>query len=178
MHFNRRTCQKVLILWFSLMLMAGCALVPPSVTVHSKPGLSIQGGKLGILPFQCLSPPIGVAVSDVTAANLLGSPFSIVERSYLSQILQEQGYSVTGITENPNLEEIGKLSGVDYLLVGNVTIMSQRRRWILEATARIVDVKTGEIVLAVLYKPRSDNDMLPQPTGEALAVAIRNEIMK
>jgi TolB-like protein len=169
---------KKFFFFLALLFFSACALRPPSVSVHSKPGVSIRGGKLGILPFQCLSPPIGVAVSDVTAANLLGSPFSVIERSYLSQVLQEQGYSVTGITENPNLEEIGKLSGVDYLLVGNVTILSQRRRWIIEATARIVDVKTGEIVLAVLYKPRSDNDMLPQPTGEALAVAIRNETMK
>jgi TolB-like protein len=163
--------------FLALLFFSACAL-PPSVTVHSKPGVSIRGAKLGILPFKCLSPEIGLAVSDATGANLIGSPFSVIERSYLSKILQEQGYSVTGITENPNLEEIGKLSGVDYLLVGNVTIMSQRRRWILEATARIVDVKTGEVVIAILYKPRSDDYMLPQLTGEAIAVAIKNEIMK
>lgn len=160
---------------FTFLLLIACT---PNVTVHSKPETNIQGGKLGILPFQCLSPEIGVAVSDVTGANLLGSPFSVIERSYLTQILQEQGLSVTGITENPNLNEIGNLSGVDYLLVGNVTIMSMRRRWILEATVRLVDVKTGEVVLAILYKPTDGDHMLPQPTGEAIANAIRNEAMK
>ena len=145
---------------------------------HAKPGLDIHGGKLGILAFQSVVPAIGTAVSDVMGTDLLDSPFTIIERSYLAQILQEQGYALSGITDNPNYKQIGDLSGVDYLLVGNVAVRSARWQRITSATARVIDVKTGEVLISATYTPPKRGWAAPNYMGEALAEAIKKEVSK
>lgn len=164
-------------------LILGC--VAPKKDAHfefaesnSKPGLNITGGKLGILAFQSIVPSIGIAVSDVVGTELMDSPFSIIERAYLAQILQEQGFAVSGITETSNFKQIGALSGVDYLLVGNVAVRSARWQRITSSTARVIDVKTGEVLISATYTPPKRGWAAPNYMGESLAEAIKREVAK
>ena len=142
---------------------------------HSKPGLNIKGGKLGILAFQSVVPSIGLAVSDVIGTNLVDSPFTIVEREYLARILQEQGLAATGVTESTNYQKIGQLSGIDYLLVGNVAVRSARWQRITGATARLISVENGEVLISATYTPPKRGWAAPKYMGESLAEAIKRE---
>ena len=174
---------KVLVFWICMSFLVG--YVAPKKDAHfefaeskSKPGAKIEGGRLGILPFQSVVPSIGIAVSDVMGTELLDSPFTVVERSYLDRILQEQGLSVAGITETTNYKQIGSLAGVDYLLVGNVAVRSARWQRITGATARVIDVKTGEVLISSTYTPPKRGWAAPNYMGESLAEAIKREVAK
>jgi TolB-like protein len=174
------------VLFFLLLgtLLIGCARPKKGehfefATSRSKPDLTIKSGsKLGILPFNSVVPSIGIAVSDVIGTHMIDSPFSVVERAYLSNILQERGYSVTGITESTNYKEIGNLAGVDYLIVGDVAVRSARWQRITGATARLVDVSNGEVLISTTYTPPKRGWAAPNFMGESLAEAIKREVGK
>ena len=147
-------------------------------TSQSKPGHNIASGRLGILPFQSVVPSIGVAVSDIIAANLLDSPFTIVERTQLSRILQEHQLSVSGITADADYARIGQLSNIDYLLVGHVAVRSPRWQRITGATARVIDVTNGELLITATYTPPKRGWAAPIYMAESLAAAIKREAAK
>jgi len=148
-------------------------------TSRSKPNITIKSGsKLGILPFNSVVPSIGIAVSDVIGTHMIDSPFTVLERAYLSNILQERGYSVAGITQSTNYKEIGNLAGVDYIIVGDVAVRSARWQRITGATARLVDVSNGEVLISATYTPPKKGWAAPQYMGESLAEAIKREVAK
>jgi curli biogenesis system outer membrane secretion channel CsgG len=157
---------------------------------YSTPSCKVAGKALGVLPFYSDITSVGLVVSDTAGANLIDSGCKIIERSYLATILKEHGPSQTGITESIDYRKIGKITNVDYLLVGNVEAKERSKFLVLGrfaqggqyteisgATARIVDVFTGQVVVAVTWhkkKPARD----PIMVGEELASAIKQEIMK
>jgi curli biogenesis system outer membrane secretion channel CsgG len=152
-----------------------------SVKSYSKPGTTLRGARIGVLPFDCSLPDIGNTVSDTLGANLLGSECTIIERTYLLRILEENGLSMTEIGGNPDYKEIGKISNVEYLLVGSVTADIRRKAlFISAATAKIVDVATGEVVVTATAAARGRGSEYINPVmmGEALAKGIMKEIAK
>jgi len=146
--------------------------------VHSKPGLNIKKGKLGIIGFDCVVPSFGNEVSDVVGTYLINSQFTVVEREYLAQILQEHELSADGSKESINYKQIGKLSSLDYLLVGDVSVRSPRWRRVTGATARLLDLRAGELLVSVVYTPPRKGWAAPNYMGEALAEAIKREVTK
>jgi curli biogenesis system outer membrane secretion channel CsgG len=172
-------------------LVIACASpAPPIPKSYSAPSCKIAGKALGILPFYSDIPSVGFIVSDTVGANLIDSGCKVIERSYLASILKEHGLSQTGITESIDYRKIGKITSVDYLLVGNVEAKERSKFFMLGtfakgeqyteisgATARIVDVTTGQVIIAVTWhkkKPTKD----PVLVGEELASAIKQGIMK
>jgi curli biogenesis system outer membrane secretion channel CsgG len=177
------TC-KVFVFWVFTSFLVGCATPKEGehfefATSRSKPNITIKSGsKLGILPFNSVVPSIGIAVSDVIGTHMIDSPFTVLERAYLSNILQERGYSVAGITQSTNYKEIGNLAGVDYIIVGDVAVRSARWQRITGATARLVDVSNGEVLISATYTPPKKGWAAPQYMGESLAEAIKREVAK
>jgi curli biogenesis system outer membrane secretion channel CsgG len=172
-------------------LVIACASpLTPIPKSYSTPNCKIAGKALGILPFYSDIPSVGFLVSDTVGANLIDSGCKVIERSYLASLLKEHGLSQTGITESIDYRKIGKITSVDYLLVGNVEAKERSKFFMLGtfasgqqyteisgATARIVDVTTGQVIVAVTWhkkKPTKD----PIMVGEELASAIKQEIMK
>ena len=172
-------------------LVIACASpAPPLPKSYSTPSCKIAGKALGVLPFYSDIQSVGLVVSDTVGANLIDSGCKIIERTYLATILKEHGLSQTGITESIDYREIGKITNVDYLLVGNVEAKERSKFLVLGkfargnhyteisgATARIVDVTTGQVIVAVTWhkkKPAYD----PIMVGEELASAIKQRIIK
>ena len=82
----------------------------------------------------------GKAVSELLIAELGTSSFQIVERSQLTAVLEEHKLSMTEVVSNPAL--LAKhLRGVSHLITGSVLKLGG-----LSISARLVDVKTGDIV--------------------------------
>ncbi len=85
--------------------------------------------------------------------------FRLVERKRLQDLLKEHQLNMTGLTDFSKSQEIGKLLGVDAILMGNLVAVNHRSEVskagiakmeteyinvILDA--RIVSIKTGEIL--------------------------------
>jgi curli biogenesis system outer membrane secretion channel CsgG len=155
--------------------------------------------KLGILPFRCSDSSVGDLVADSVAAHLLDGDFIVIERTYLSAIVQEQGLSLTGLTKTTDYSKIGHLADVDFLVVGSVGVLeltstggwgglwggffkASSFSYINNASARVVDVSTGQVVISCLYTlpggAGNDDWLDPNVVGEALAGAIQDTLEK
>lgn len=93
--------------------------------------------------------------------------FEIVERSRLAPVMQELQLGQTGVIDEAQAAEVGKMLGVDAIIMGTVTV-SCDNRWIKEnrknkkkgdyvvdcnkraasafATIRIIKVETGQVI--------------------------------
>jgi len=159
-------------------------------TVHSKSGYDLTSGRLGLLALTCNISETGSVVSDTIGHNLLDTDLRILERTYLNKILEEQQITLSGITENIDYTRIGTIANVDYLLVGAVTFAERlyTTGWgtlssytqCLGATARIIDVASGEIIMSVVYDTSGLYKTWHNPTlvGEALATGIKYGLWK
>ena len=128
-----------------------------------------QGGKLriAVLDFENTSawtywgPQLGAAAATQVASELVRSgEFSVIERSVLEAVLEEQSLGQSGAVDAATAARLGKLLGVQALLTGAVTQFSVQTHGgglgpvsvsYTEATsvidARLIDVNTGEILL-------------------------------
>ncbi len=127
-------------------LIFGCGHEYP-YTSFSKSGLQITGSRIAILPFSSPN-ELGGLASDVIAQILMKNGFHVLGRYYLSVIMQEQGLSLSGITEPTNLAKIRKLTNADYIMVG--TARSQKEI-VTDISIKILDIKTGEMIMGSSY---------------------------
>ena len=121
------------------------------------------------------SQDVGGFLADVVVKELLkGSTYTVVERRAIDQVLKEQNFSNSNRVDPKTAAAIGRLLGVDAIIMGSVTqfgveesavavgsgtlgrvtrgVLGGGRRVNTKATvgltARMVDTKTGEILTA------------------------------
>ncbi len=94
----------------------------------------------------------GLSVSEsATLTNRLRSElvkidsFTIVERSKMNEILDEQGFQMTGCTSSECAVEAGKILSVNRICTGNVGKVGE----IYTLTIRLINVETGAIIKSV-----------------------------
>jgi|GEM_PF-2615666 len=81
------------------------------------------------------------AVSDFLRTDLLNTEkFTVIERSRLQDILNEQQFSLSGLTESEKVAKIGKLLNCKFILVGTLSKLGSQ----YFLNVRLVDVETGE----------------------------------
>ena len=68
--------------------------------------------------------------------------FEVLERSFMNEILAEQGFQQTGCTSDECLVEVGKLIGVRQMVGGSVTRVGD----VISVSARLVDVESGKLL--------------------------------
>jgi curli biogenesis system outer membrane secretion channel CsgG len=122
------------------------------------------------------SQDVGGFLADVVVKELLkGSTYTVVERRAIDQVLKEQNFSNSNRSDTKTAAAIGRVLGVDAIIVGSVTqfgveesavavgsgTLGRVTRGVLGGgkrvnskatvglTARMVDTKTGEILTAV-----------------------------
>jgi curli biogenesis system outer membrane secretion channel CsgG len=142
-----------------VFLLASCG---SSVQSYSKPNLHIEKGRLGILPFSSNIPEVGNVVSDTIGAHLLASGVDIVDRTHMARLLDEKDISYLEV-DSPDYQKIGETANVHFVLVGNIAFSS--------ATARVVDVSTGEILIITIFQPS-------KIIGSASAVDVGNSLAR
>ena len=115
---------------------------------------------------------VGRGVSDLLVTSLVkDGTFSVIERNALNRILAEQNFSNSDRANPASAAKIGKLLGVDAIIVGSITqfgnetkktgiggtgggfggfgiggVSQKKSKAIVGLTARVVDVDTGEIM--------------------------------
>jgi curli biogenesis system outer membrane secretion channel CsgG len=90
------------------------------------------------------------AAQDVFVTELRDSrKFRVVEREQLQALMKEKNLTLSGDIDPATAVRVGKLLGVNYLLVGSVTEYGVTDKTATAAvTARLIDTSTGEIVWA------------------------------
>lgn len=134
--------------------------------------------KVAVVDFRevnCMVPDVGAyaanKVNDVAVG--LGS-VTVIDRANLQQILKEQNIGLSGILDTQGNYQVGKISGVDYLIVGEVsqgmvtknleqkayrvklsdnTYANQTKKiWVYKGTVnvqvRIINVNSGQIIFS------------------------------
>ena len=112
--------KKVNIVLLVLILMSCAAPVYNFKVKMLKPAELYLGSveKIAISDFKGLK---GDMVSNKFTAKLFETQtYQILERSELNRILDEQGLSQSGIIDESNAMQVGKLAGVDALIFGSV----------------------------------------------------------
>jgi len=83
-------------------------------------------------------------VQDILYTNLIQRGMIVVEREKLEQLLEEQKISFTGMIDPATAAKIGKMLGVEAVVVGTVADMGNS----LDIRARLVDVEKGVAITA------------------------------
>jgi curli biogenesis system outer membrane secretion channel CsgG len=120
---------------------------------------------VAVLRFECPIMANGQEVSDNVASLFLNKGYSVVDRSQLITIIDEEMLIKSGLTEMA--KSILKLSGINAIIVGTVTRYDCNERismseWIpnghvcnVSLSMKMIDVKTGNILFTV-----SDSDVM------------------
>ena len=121
----------------------------------------------------------GDAAENLGREIYLTHRFVPIEREELQSILDEHSLQLTGLVDHNTISELGKIEGIDYALLGSITSLTCKnssggiqttgntdagvamRRYKVSATVmlRMVDVRTGRIVLYGRGKAHSDSTL-------------------
>ncbi|HEX8187738.1 MAG TPA: FlgO family outer membrane protein, partial [Pyrinomonadaceae bacterium] len=96
--------------------------------------------------------------------------FRVIERQLLNKIIAEQKLSLTGVIDPASAKQLGKILGVEAIVAGTVTNLSQS----LKVNARLVSTETGEIfsvASAEIFKDESVTGLLANGGGASPAPA-------
>jgi len=159
------------------LLVCGCTSTKSFV---KNPTRLRQINRVAVLPFVCNKPEYGYNIAESLSANLLASRLRIIERSQLQRLLDEQNLTIDGIIMGTQ-SFVGKLNGVDALILGSATTSrgfaglayGGNIDYVSNCTARIVDVRTGEVLVAATFSSEGASTMSGVTTaaevGEKLA---------
>ena len=132
---------------------------------------------------------VGKGIVDLLVNQLVNEgTYRVIERSALDKVLKEQNFSNSDRVNTATAAKIGALLGTDVIIVGDVTQFGRddknyggggggghwgtyglgglglhKAKAVVEVTARMVDVNTGEILASVTghgESKRSSSDML------------------
>lgn len=78
---------------------------------------------------------------QITTRLIEKGVLKVIERQQLDKVIKEQELKASGITETQD-QDIGKVLNVDAIIVGTITQINEDE----EINARMIDVKTGEIL--------------------------------
>lgn len=125
-----KICKKLLVIFFLLSL------------IYAKKE------NLAVLQFKAVNIPY----TDVLILNnrfqselVKSGDYIVLERQMINDVLKEQGFQQTGCVTSECAVEVGKLLGVDKIIVGTIG----RLESLLTISVRMIDIETGEIITQV-----------------------------
>jgi curli biogenesis system outer membrane secretion channel CsgG len=133
----------LLVLLLSVCLLLSCAAPKTALRVMRPAEVDMSDyRKIAIADFQGPGRSGSQAASILTSEIFKSDYFDILERQQMKKILQEQAFSLTGAVDVTTAAEIGKMLGVEALILGEVTSYSAED---LEGTEKVKKkVWTGE----------------------------------
>jgi len=97
--------------------------------------------------------------------------FTVVERAQMEEILGEQGFQQSGLTSDDKLVEVGKLIGVEQMIVGSISKVGN----IYTVSARIISVETATVLKAVSYDHSGSLDNLLRAGMREVALELSDQ---
>ena len=176
--------RLVILVIFSafVTVLVGCEAAgqPKTFSVQISPELKGKSHlTLAVLPFERGEPKAdredewasiieikdaGNAVSDMFTSELMRVPgFKLVERSQLKKILNELDLSLSDLIAERSAGEIGKLLGVDAIVLGHVAECLYGTSWIgqrwhsFSYSIRIVQAESGTVLASAYVAQRGED---------------------
>lgn len=148
----------------------------PTGTLTYDPSKVTQIGSrlsIAVMPFENKggSKDMGEVVLDKLITSLYKlKRFKIIERTQLEKVLKEQALGQTGAIDAATATKVGKVLGVDAVLIGSIT----QAVGSVGIDARLIDTQSGTIITAedAYLKVRED----PYKESKALATSIAIQI--
>ncbi len=148
--------KKLLLLSIAFCLVA-CT---PKTYISSSYNFSKMKG-IGILPFKSPDNVLSGA-ENLFAKYLIKYGYKVIERAQIEQVLKEQNLSVDGYLSPDATRKIGKVLGVDALLIGEITSFLPEQKTLAYNVShtsksepvfnnRIVKDKDGKTVITSTY---------------------------
>jgi TolB-like protein len=131
---------------------------------------------LAVIPFSETGSQNTNAFSQYFADELISALFKqkndsmrIIERSQLEKLLKEANFSLSGAVSSDTAAEIGKIVGVDALVIGTMTAQGD----VVRLNARLVSVETAEL-LSVADASLRKTDEIAGLMGEVVGTGSGN----
>ena len=122
------------------------------------PAAAAEKMQVAVLDLKADGVPVKTArtVSNIIRSELVDAgKFTVVERTQMDVILKEQGFQMTGCTDNECAIQIGKMISASKMLVGEVSPIGRS----IIITVRIVDVERGVSQFSAKEKSHSENEL-------------------
>lgn len=97
--------------------------------------------------------------------------FDLMERGFMEEILDEQGFQLSGCTSDECVIEAGKLIGVEQIVGGSISRVGKT----YTIAARIISVETGKILNTATYDYTGEIDMLLKEGMQQVAAELAYE---
>jgi curli biogenesis system outer membrane secretion channel CsgG len=176
----------------SIVLLSVLALLPASAQEKRRVAVLDFGYGTVMTSVQAIfgtNQDIGKGITDMLVNQLLADgDYRVFERAAIDKIMNEQNFSNSDRVNPATAAKIGALAGVNTIIIGDITTFGRddknygggavgyglgkfgvgglgvhKAKAVVEITARIVDVNTGEILASVTGRgesKRSGTDML------------------
>ena len=134
-----------------LVLLYGCSADPIKVVFDSPE--QIKGiNNIAVFPFVCNRSETGRIIAEALAANLNPSRFTVIEQGQLQTLLKANRLTLERVSENHQLI-VGQLKGIDAIITGDASVRAfgGYSEHVAEATARMIDITTGQTLLKVTF---------------------------
>jgi len=139
----------------SVLMLCGCTSTKGFVKTSSR---LHQIDRVAVLPFICNKQEFGYEIAESLSANLRGTRLKIITQNQLQLLLDEQNLTIDAIARGDQ-SFAGYLQGVEALIIGHATASRALADstsggnfdYVSNCTARIVDVRTGEVLIAANY---------------------------
>ena len=122
--------KTLLYLALSLAVLNSCGTSTKTV---KKVGFRLEEGmRTAVLRFEGKDPSVGDSLSDAFITELMDIGFDVIERSQLEKLLQEQKIGMSGVLDTKTIRNIGKIAGVDILVLGRYSFHKKTKKTIVE----------------------------------------------
>ncbi len=140
--------SNIILLFFPFLIGCASQKMEMSRYYHER-----QSRRIAVLPFESSNPYIsGMILSDYFTVQILRSMqgWDVIERKDLTQILQEQKLTLTGIIKQDKFSKLGSILGVDAVILGSVRTLEtiQSVNGSISVTVKMIEVSTGKILWA------------------------------
>lgn len=139
----------------TLLLGAGLVVEAEPIVAQDVPRIAVLDFNSFMMGEGGASVNLGKAIAAMLVTEFSGRPgLQVVERQQLNALLDEQDLGFSGRLNEQQAIQVGKLLGVQYVLLGQVTSIVDN----LRMDIRAVDVETSEIV-TVLKKSDKTSEL-------------------
>ncbi len=133
--------------------------------------------RVAVVPLAYKDKSVSMKVTDIFISELSIIPiFSIVERSRLNRIIEEQALGQTGIIDNEKAVHLGQIVGVDAIIVGSIHTYESGSPDYFGFSFRLVDTTTGVIIWSGNHTLHSGPLSVPDTIDSLVPFTIRELI--
>lgn len=193
-----RTFTHSFALSILLMIVCSAGMPPPQGGISMPPGWDdsiidkIKAGKspkmvMAVLDFEGnekLAGKVDVKLSDMLSTSLVKSQrFEMVERDKIDRVLKEQNFQMSGMVDESQAIEAGKLLGAEAVVFGSITSVTQTKidkfaydvlHTEISVNVRVVNATTGEILLSESATGESESKLITTADGQLVSGAVND----